>query len=157
MMRRILLIAAVLIFAVSGHSFAATHSAVGTWKLNLAKSDNGGMPNPKSLTLHVTKDSSSAIAWRVREVDDTGAVKHLSYRGAPDGQMKAVKGGDGEQWSDMRTGDDTFVVKESMPDGSFITLNYQLSTDGETMTGTGTRKMKDGSSHPMKWVWEKVR
>jgi hypothetical protein len=156
MIRKPLLVMALALFAISGISFAATHSLVGSWKLNTAKSDNGGIPMWKSAVVHISQDSSTAVAWRVRVVDDKGAVKHLSYSGTP-GQAGPVKGGDGEQWSSSgNNGDGTFTVKESFPDGGSVTLNYTTSADGKTMTGTGTRTAKDGSSHPMTWVWNKV-
>lgn len=157
MIRKPLLVMALALFAITGISFAATHSLVGTWKLNTAKSDNGGIPLSKSAVVHITKDSSTATAWRARVVDDKGAVKHLSFSGATNGQMGPVKGGDGAQWSSTGNNNGRFTVKESFPDGSSLTLNYQVSPSGKTLTGTGTRQAKDGSSHPMTWVWNKVR
>lgn len=32
----------------------------------------------------------------------------------------------------------------------------KVSDHRKTMTGTGTRQSKDGSSHPMTWVWERT-
>lgn len=155
MIRKPLLVMALALFAISGISFAATHSLVGTWKLNTAKSDNGGIPMWKSAVVHISQDSSKAVAWRARVVDDKGAIKHLSFMGVPDGTMGPEKGGNGVQWGSTRHNEGNFTVKESYPDGSTVTLNYTTSADGKTMTGTGTRTMKDGSSHPMTWVWNK--
>jgi hypothetical protein len=156
MIRRFLLVLTLALFAISGIAFAASHSNVGTWKLDTANSDNGGMPMWKSAVVHINHDSSKQVSWKARVVDDKGTVTHLSYMGAPDGTMRAIKGGNGETWSDTRTGNGTFKVKEAFPDGSSLTLNYETSNDGKTMTGTGTRTEKNGSQHPVKWVWNKV-
>jgi hypothetical protein len=74
-MKRILVVVAVVVlcFALSGLTLAQNSAdpRVGTWKLNLAKSNFVGMPAPKSLT---------------RTIEAHGQGEKITYKGvAPDG------------------------------------------------------------------------
>jgi hypothetical protein len=78
-MKRILVIVAVVVlcFGLSGLTLAqnGADARVGTWKLNVAKSNFAGMPAPKSLT---------------RTIEAHGKGEKITYKGvAPDGSPVA--------------------------------------------------------------------
>jgi hypothetical protein len=82
----IVLLAALIVIAQS------QHSAVGTWKLNVQKSDFGSVPAPKSMTIVVTEDSKNKVAWKANGVGPDGKKINESYSGSVDGNANPVKG-----------------------------------------------------------------
>lgn len=79
-LRFVLIATAAIVFSPSlalSQTNAANTSAVGSWKLDLAKSDFGSTSKPKSMTLTILKDTDQASAWRVEGTDEKGAP--ISY------------------------------------------------------------------------------
>jgi hypothetical protein len=81
-MRRILLTAtAVGVLLGIGAWGQAKHSAVGTWKVDIAHSEFGAGEKPRSITVVVVKDTPAMLSWRVRVVDGNGKAFAYSWSG----------------------------------------------------------------------------
>jgi hypothetical protein len=135
-------------------------SAVGTWKLDIAHSDFGSDPAPKSLTLIILKDTPQMTSWRVRGVDDKGKPFAFSWSGPVDGSMHPMMVGgkpSGGQQSGKREQDGTIVRHgEDSTDGSSFDARSSESSDGSTITDEITAKSKDGKESKEKQVWHRV-
>jgi len=83
-MRKAMLVMCVL--ALGTTAALAQGNSVGTWKLNVAKSNFGKRPAPKSATLTITDDSATAMKWSYIEVGGDGKTMKVTYNGAPDGK-----------------------------------------------------------------------
>src|SRR5438105_2343489 len=79
-----------LVMCLSVVVVAADESAVGTWKLNVKKSDFGKMPAPKSATLKVVEDNDKSLKWSYTEVLADGKTQTMSWAGAADGKPRTI-------------------------------------------------------------------
>lgn len=137
-------------FAAAAQSNAPA-SAVGHWRLNVAKSDYGTSAKPKSASMTITSDSSSSLKWRATVINADGTKETYIYSGAEDGQQHPVAGDNPWKTAAFTRGDsgvtgDSIVMK----DGTTATSNISLSADGNTMT-------VQGSGGPPTEVWERVK
>jgi hypothetical protein len=165
-MKRLLVFATVAVIAAleSGLLLAQTNPAVGTWKLNLAKS----------------KPSTALLATsETRMVDVQGDGLKVSYEGINayqlsffysymvtfDGKSNPITGS-GQQWRDEQVnGADTAAFKRidtNTYEGTFkkagkvvLTVMYAVSPDGKTTTLTA--KGSDAKGGPINdiTVWDK--
>ncbi len=124
-------------------------SAVGTWKLDVAHSDFGSGPAPKSVTITILADTPQMLSWRVNYVDDKGKSSTYSWSGAADGSMHPLK---------VQSGAEDLWLKESakidqdgslhrhgeFKDGSSFESHIVLSNDGNTLTEVDVSKSKEG-------------
>ena len=65
-------------------------TAVGTWKMDVAKSDFGGDPAPKSVTVTIIKDTPEMLSWRVHMIDDKGHAVTYLWKGPKDGSRSTL-------------------------------------------------------------------
>jgi hypothetical protein len=149
----IVLLAALIVIAQS------QHSAVGTWKLNVQKSDFGSVPAPKSMTIVVTEDSKNKVAWKANGVGPDGKKINESYSGSVDGNANPVKGSPtGEQTvAYTRNADGTVTAVTKDKNGQEVahgTISW--SDDGKTMTLKNTRK-SPGGDLTYSEVYDKVK
>lgn len=135
----VLLFIALTAFAGSESS---AKSAVGTWKLDSAKSSFGNMPAPKFEQMVVSKDEPTAIQWTVTGAMSDGKSYTESYDGPIDGKDHNVKVlvGNGPAtiaYTRIASGGLQWTVKDAK--GSIVETGMgQLSSDGKTLSLKGT-------------------
>jgi hypothetical protein len=129
----------------------APASTVGRWRLDVAKSDYGTNPKPKSAMLTITADSADSLKWHGTVIDATGKRETFYYSGPEDGQQHPVTG-DNPWKSAAYTRGDSGVTDESVvaKDGTTVNIAISLSSDGNTMTATAS------GGGPTE-VWERVK
>jgi hypothetical protein len=133
--------------SVFGQTNTAGKSTVGTWRLDVAKSDFGSQPAPKSVTLTILKDAPEMSSWQVTGVDAKGESFFFSWTGPMDGSMQPLKGPKGEELGkeSLRLDTDGALLRHGVgTDGSSFDARGTVSEDGNTITETGTEKSKDG-------------
>ncbi len=148
-----MVIAATTLWAETKSSQGA---ALGTWKLDLKKSDFGQMPPPKSVVVTVTQDTPAALKWRAVVVDDKGKKTTESFAGAPDGKEYSLKGGEnGDMMMSYKNDDGVIKATGKAKDGSTIEQTITLSDDKNTMTLKATAS---GPKGEMNWteVYDRV-
>src|SRR3569833_151779 len=82
-----------LICLLTGAALAQSKSAVGTWKLDPAQSQNSSF---KSANLVITKDDETQIAWRMSGVGQDGKAFNQSFSEKKETEGP-VKGREGEK------------------------------------------------------------
>jgi hypothetical protein len=124
---------------------------VGTWAVDLAASDYGKMPPPKSATLYVTKCSPDAIAYTYSEVGADGKKYQETWSGKPDGKMipaktvPAMAAKNSFKWDG-----DVLLGEFDMGAEGTATEHNSFSEDGKTMT-----TKREGKSHSITQVWHR--
>jgi hypothetical protein len=134
-------------------------SFTGDWKLDIAQSDFGSEPAPKSMGGTVFKETPQMLSYRVHGVDDKGKPFVYSWSGPEDGSMHPMmmKGKPVGQQSVRKESDGTFVRHgEDSTDGSTFDARGSLSQDGKTFTDEITEKSKDGKENREKQVLHRV-
>ncbi|MDX6459658.1 MAG: hypothetical protein QOE55_3355 [Acidobacteriaceae bacterium] len=133
-------------------------SMVGTWKLDIAHSDFGSEPAPKSETGTVFKDTPQMLSYRVHGVDDKGKPFAYLWKGPEDGSMHPglLNGKPSGQASYTREQDGTLVQRGKDADGSTFEERISMSPDGNTWTAEGTSKSKDGKENKDKQVFHRI-
>jgi len=133
--------------AVAG--FAATErSAVGTWKLDPAKSSYANMPAPKYEQLVVKTDEPGALKWTLLGAASNGVSYTSSYDGPVDGQYHPIassEAADTIAYTRMANGGVKWTMKDKA--GKVMeTGSSHLSADGTTLTVKGTVEGLKGKS-----------
>jgi hypothetical protein len=148
-----MLLSLVMVMAVAVSAFAQEmHLPAGSmWKLNVAKSDFGGMPGWKSDMFIVTKDTAMMLIWHGTTVEANGKVDHPRWSGKEDGTMKPVMGMPGET-AGFKT-DGTSQWKGA--DGSTWSMTMSVSPDMKTATFNVNGMGKDGKAFMQKLVYER--
>jgi hypothetical protein len=133
-------------------------SMVGTWKLDLAQSDFGSDPAPKSEAGTISKDTPRMLSYRVHGVDDQGKPFVYSWSGPEDGSMHPglLNGKPFDQAGWTREQDGTLVQRGKSADGSTFEARLSMSPDGNTWTGEANTKSKDGKQNRTKQVFHRV-
>jgi len=133
-------------------------SFAGNWKLDIAQSDFGSDPAPKSQAGTISKDTPQMLSFRVHGVDDKGKAFWYSWSGPEDGSMHPVilNGKPSGQTGFTRDQDGTLVQHSEDADGSTGEARNSMSLDGNTLTIEGNSKSKDGKESRVKQVWHRV-
>jgi hypothetical protein len=134
-------------------------SAAGTWKLDIAQSDFGSDPAPKSVLGTISADTPQMMSYHVHNVDDKGNRSTFSWSGPEDGSIHPMmmNGKPVGQQSVKKESDGTIVRHgEDSTDGSTFDARGSLSPDGKTFTDEITEKSKDGKESIQKQVWLRV-
>jgi hypothetical protein len=127
-----------LAMLMAAATLLASDPAVGTWKLNLAKSKFSPGPPPKSVTTTISEDDGWLVS-KAEGVDSEGKPINVENRVKKDGKeypyqspwgkgTVVVKGTDPNHW--------TQVVK--LEGGNTIATKIAISKDGKTRTSTST-------------------
>ena len=133
-------------------------SMAGNWKLDIAQSDLGSDPVPKSQTFTVLKDTPQMFSGRVHGVDDKGKPFVYSWRGPEDGSMHPglMNGKPYNRAGLTREQDGTLAQHSEDTDGSTFEARISMSPDGNTLTSEGNSKSKDGKEARNKQVYHRV-
>jgi len=138
---------------------ASNASAVGTWKLDAAKSDLGPQEPPKSVTLTILKDTPQAESWRVELVMEDGNQVSYSWTGPQDGSLQPLKGSDGQvlgHAGQKRDKDGALLRHGTDSSGASFETRATLSPDGNTITDVLKGKMPDGTTMTQTMIYHRV-
>jgi hypothetical protein len=136
-------VAITLAMALEGTAFA---QAVGTWKLNLAKSQYQQGQAPKSTTL-VYEAAGPGIKVTVDRVLADGSAIHYAYPANYDGKDVAVVGSpNGDTAARTRVNATTTELVNKQGGNILSTVTLVVSADGKTLTITTTGKDAKGQN-----------
>jgi len=154
-MRRAALFTAVaitLVMALGGTAFA---QAVGTWKLNLAKSKYHQGQAPKSTTL-VYEAAGEGIKVTVDQVPADGPAIHYAVTANYDGKDVPVVGNPNADMVARTRVNATTTKLVNKKDGNILsTATLVVSADGKTLTITTTGKDTKGQTIDNVAVYDK--
>lgn len=149
MIRRTAGILSIVLAAAIGLSAQSMHLAAGsTWKMNVAASDFGSMPAPKSDMFVITKDTDKMLIWHGNTVAADGKVTRFSWSGPEDGALRPVDA-NGDKASFTPDGKGHWV----MADGTTMEQVMSVSDDKMTVTFNNTFKDKSGKESHTKTVY----
>jgi hypothetical protein len=133
-------------------------SMVGNWKLDIAQSEFGSGPAPKSQASTIFKDTPQMFSYRIRGVDNKGKAFSESWSGPQDGSKRpmTLNGKPSDQTGFTRDQDGTLVRHTVDADGFTSEGHVSLSPDGNTVTMEYTSRSKDGKESRDKEVWHRV-
>jgi hypothetical protein len=134
----------------------AGDNSLGTWKLNVDKSDSGTPTQVARFLTSTRVASHGAINVTVTGERFDGTKIHSTYTVKYDGKEHPVTGASFDRIAIMQVDDNTFTVVTKQAAGKYHTTGEMLiSKDGKTMTTSyeGT----DAAGNPMKFkfVWDK--
>ena len=115
------------------------NSSIGTWKVNLATSKYPAGTAPKSATFTV-EAAGAGVKVTVDSVAADGTVAHWAYSGNYDGKDNPITGNSpyGDVVSSTRVDANTIRTIYKKAGTVTVTLTSVVSSDGKTMTFTGT-------------------
>jgi hypothetical protein len=129
--------------ALGGTAFA---QAVGTWKVNLAKSKYPQGQAPKSTTL-VYEAAGAGIKVTVDQVPADGPAIHYAFTANYDGKDVPVVGNPNADMSARTRVNATTTKLVNKKDGKILsTATLVVSDDGKTLTITSTGKDAKGQN-----------
>ena len=134
----------------------ASAQAVGTWKLNLAKSKFQPGQAPKSTTL-VYEAAGAGIKVTVDTVPADGPAIHYTYTANYDGKDNPVTGNNPDRDMTARTRVNATTTKSVTKKGGKIMTNQTnvMSVDGKMMTITTTGTNAKGQKVDSVSVYDK--
>jgi hypothetical protein len=123
---------------------AQSDPAVGTWKLNLAKSTYVPGPAPKSNMVTITAVGSGLHVVAKGE-DANGKPTSIDYTATSDGKDSPVKGAPAYDTTAMKRVDANTTEQTRKKEGKTVqTVTRKVSADGKTMTVTTRGKDEAG-------------
>jgi len=127
----------------------------GTWRLNLEKSDGGGLPAPKGVMVKIVH-KEPALKYSVIGTDPQGQPMNFEFDGAIDGKpYKETGPGGGGTLTYKRINDYTVEGTSTSADGKTTeTFTVSASKDGKVFTRKGTNKGPEGE-YKFSEVYEK--
>ena len=145
-------VAITLAVALGGTAFA---QAVGTWKLNLAKSKYQQGQAPKSTTL-VYEAAGAGIKVTVDQVPADGPAIHYAYTANYDGKDVPVVGNPNADTSARTRVNATTTKLVNKKGGKILsTVTLVVSADGKTLTITTAGKDAKGQNADSVAVYDK--
>jgi hypothetical protein len=133
-----------LVAGVSVAASAQTDPAVGTWKLNLAKSKYTPGPLPKSNTVTIAAVANGLHVTAMGE-DAAGKPTSIDYTATADGKDMPVKGAPAYDTTAMKRIDANTTEQTRKKEGKTVqTVTRKVSADGKTMTVTTRGKDEAG-------------
>jgi len=157
MNRRLMTSACVLatVFAVGTVTMAAD-SNVGTWKLNLAKSQYNPGPAPTSQTLKIAAWGTDGVNYSSDGLDATGKPTHWEFQAKYDEKFVPFKGNpDADSISYKRIDASTIDSTTQLNGAVTGHTRVVVSADGKTRTLTQTGKNVKGQDIHNLLVFEK--
>jgi uncharacterized protein YcnI len=152
---RLVASAAVLALTIAGVAFAQTDPAVGTWKLNTAKSKYDPGPMPKSNTITITA-ASNGLHVVAKGEDATGKPTGIDYTATFDGKDAPVKGAPAYDTVTLKRVDANTTEQIRKKEGRTVqTMTRKISADGKTMTVTTRGKDENGRTLNTVAVYDK--
>jgi hypothetical protein len=135
---------AVTLFAFAGAALAQSDPAIGTWKLNTAKSRYDPGPMPKSNTITITS-AANGVHVVAKGEDAAGKPTGIDYTATYDGKDAMVKGAPGYDTTSLKRVDANTTEQTRKKEGKAVqTVTRKVSADGKTMTVTTRGKDENG-------------
>jgi hypothetical protein len=158
-MKRLLGYVAVVLLAAlaSTPAFAQDNPALGTWKLNVAKSKFTGVPAPKELTRTLTADGDG-VKYTFAGTAADGSALAYSFTAKFDGKDYPVEGkapGGFDHISIKKVNDHTYDVSQKRADKAVGSGKATVSKDGKTTTVVLKYTGADGKSVSTTSLYEK--
>jgi hypothetical protein len=123
---------------------AQSDPAVGTWKLNVAKSKYVPGPVPKSNVITITAAGSGYHVVAKGE-DAAGKPTSIDYTATGDGKDSPVKGAPAYDTTSLKRVDANTTEQIRKKEGKMVqTATRKVSADGKTMTVTTRGKDESG-------------
>lgn len=153
-----------LVLAISTAAIPSVHAGskkLGTWNIDVAASDFGTDPTPRSMTMTIFEDTPEATGYRVHRVDPDGSILDYEWRGTKDGTPYRTV-----VTSDKSAPGATAAIKEVggveiehgiEPDGELENGRLSISLDGQTLTFDVSWTTFEGTELKQKWVWRKAK
>jgi len=124
---------------------------LGTWKLNLEKSQFGAWPAPKSSTTTCLAEKGGAFKCTQSGMNPQGQPIHTEYTAKTDGKDYPVTGAPTYDAVSVRQIDSHTREFTGKKAGQVIgTVRLTVSKDGKTSTGTWSAKDPEGK--PVTWT-----
>jgi hypothetical protein len=144
-----------LIVGASWITFAQSDPAIGTWKLNVAKSKYVPGPVPKSNTITITA-AGNGIHVTAKGEDATGKPTSIDYTATYDGKDSPVKGAPAYDTTALKRVDPNTTEQTRKKEGKAVqTVTRKISADGKTMTVTTRGKDENGRTLNTMAVYDK--
>jgi hypothetical protein len=123
---------------------AQSDPAIGTWKLNLAKSKYNPGPLPKTNVITIAA-AGSGLKVSAKGMDAKGTPTSIEYTATFDGKDVAVKGAPAYDTTAMKRIDANTTEQTRKKEGKTVqTVKREISADGKTMTVTTRGKDENG-------------
>jgi hypothetical protein len=130
--------------AISFVASAQSDPAVGTWKLNLAKSKYTPGPLPKGNTVTI-EAVPNGLHVTAKGEDAAGKPTSIDYTATADGKDMPVKGAPAYDTTAMKRIDANTTEQTRKKEGKSVqTVTRKISADGKTMTVTTRGKDENG-------------
>ena len=121
-------------FAQTSKPHDAKSRFVGTWIVDVARSNYASMPAPKSIRFQIVQSSATAFAYKYFEISNDGEQYQEDWSGKPDGTSHLVLSVPPSQTKQsIAWQGDTLVVRFSTPQGYFEE-HLTVSPDAKTLT-----------------------
>jgi hypothetical protein len=153
--RRVAPVVAVMVLAFAGVALAQSDPAVGSWKLNTAKSkyDPGPMPKSNMITITAAANGVHVVA---KGEDAAGKPTGIDYTATYDGKDSPVKGAPAYDTTSLKRVDPNTTEQIRKKEGKTVqTVTRKVSADGKTMTVTTRGKDEHGRSLNTVAVYDK--
>lgn len=150
MLRKLAFTVALIVTAALGLS-AQTDNHVktpSTWKVDIAASDFGGAPIPKSDTLYMKVNTDQWLSWEDVTVDADGKSTTISWSGIPDGTLRPVNGS-----KDMAAYQKNGDAHWALATGGSVDCTFSLASEKTKATMDCSYKAKSGELVQLKTVY----
>ena len=158
-MKRLLCYCALLIFAAIAAmpALAADSPALGTWKLNVAKSKYVGSPAPKELT-RVLEADGDGVKYTFTGTTSDGKAISYGFTTKLDGSDSAITGSapNGMDTASLKkVSANRWTVKQKKGGKVLSTGSVTISKDGKTTTVSIKGKTSEGKAFSSMGVYDK--
>jgi hypothetical protein len=137
---------AALVLASFGTLAMAADSSVGTWKLNLAKSQFITAPAPRSRVSRIEAWGTDGVKVVVDEVNAIGKASHSERQYKYDGKFAPIEGNPGETSNHTRIDPNTVEITSRLAGKTLVVTRDVVSADGKTRTVTRTGTDSQGQN-----------
>jgi hypothetical protein len=148
-----LMVISVLVFTAV---VIAADNNVGTWQLNLAKSNYSPGPAPKSQTLKIEAWGDDGVKYAADGVGADGKPTHTEFQAKYDGKDYPFKGNpDADRLSYKRIDANTLEATTTLKGKNTTMVKVVVSADGKTRTVTQTGTNAQGQALNITSVYER--
>jgi len=146
-----------LLLCIAGVAQAQDTSAfVGTWNLDVAKTQWGGAPALKSYTVTIADAGGGKVKSSAQWVDADGTKGQIEYTVGLDGAGSPVASYPNADTVKMTKGKGNSLHMSLTKDGKLVEWGqYRLSADGKTMHATEGGKDENGKKYRWAEVFER--
>jgi hypothetical protein len=134
----------------------AADNNVGTWQLNLAKSNYSPGPAPKNQTLKIEAWGDDGVRYAADGVGADGKPTHSEFEAKYDGKNYPFKGNpDADRLSYKRIDANTLEATTTLKGKNATAIKVVVSADGKTRTVTQTGTNAQGQALHVTSVYER--